>query len=191
MQDNTALAALSLLMEGDVRSHSILTHPNKILTTVAEPVSDEDGRKLVTTLENALYDSVNEMYRGVGLAAPQIGIPHRVCIIRYGQIRMDLINPVIVDRSFNTTMAKETCLSVPNKSYMVPRSSAVTVRADSLLEDIYIDDMQLARIIQHEIDHLNGRTIVEASAEVKKKIGRNEKCPCGSGTKYKKCCLNK
>lgn len=186
---------LLTLLDGEVEKETtysdILTYPNDTLNKVSKKSNQTRGEYIVKQLDMALFDELTKQYTGYGLAAPQIGMLERVCIIRYGGMKLDLINPEIVSRSSMQITHREYCLSLPNKSFMVRRSAGITVKADSLERELVVDDMELSRIIQHEIDHLDGKLICDISISNNNKIGRNKTCPCGSGKKYKKCCLNK
>jgi peptide deformylase len=186
---------LEMLFNG-YNEYIILTYPNDTLTKRCQPVDIESKSTqefgIIQKLEDILYDPITSSYKGVGLSAPQIGILERACIIRYGNVKLDLVNPEIVETSNRTIISNESCLSFPKQKYMVSRYTSVAIKADSIAGVLRIGDMQLARIIQHEIDHLDGKLINMKDLSNKNiKIGRNEQCPCGSGKKFKKCCLNK
>ena len=111
--------------------------------------------KLATILD----DMAQTMYKaeGVGLAAPQIGILRRYCVIDTGDGLIELINPVIEAQSGKQSGA-EGCLSVPGRSESVERPMKVTVRAqDRHGNNITVTGEGLkARALCHEIDHLDG-----------------------------------
>ncbi len=136
-----------------------------------ENVSLEDADSIIKQLEQTL-----NLYPGVGLAAPQIGIHKRVAIIRYGENKLNLINPVIVEYSKEIISKGEGCLSFPNKTINVWRYGEIFVKDDLHPDGIVLTDT-LAIIASHEIDHLNGILFIEK--EVSKKTGRNDPCPCG------------
>ena len=161
----------------------ILTYPNEVLQTKCSDICTSDPESTLAALEEALTGQNGE-HIGCGLAANQIGIPHRICIIRYENYRMDLINPRIVHQSSDTTFEEEGCLSLPDKFYKIRRPKFIVYEADNEHGSVRVGNEMLARIIQHEIDHLDGKGIWSYY-----KIGRNGPCPCGSGKKYKKCCL--
>ncbi len=94
---------------------------------------------------------------GVGLAAPQVGILRRFCIVDVGEGVIELINPVIVESS-GEQKGNEGCLSIPNKFKEVTRPMNVTVRAQNRFgENIVVSGSGLkARALCHEIDHLDG-----------------------------------
>lgn len=110
-------------------------------------------------LHQILDDMKETMYaaEGVGLAAPQVGILRRFCVIDVGDGIIELINPVITEREGSQT-GSEGCLSVPNRYEEVTRPMKVTVRAqDRDGNNITVTgEGLLARAMCHEIDHLDG-----------------------------------
>lgn len=136
----------------------ILTIPNPILTTKTEPIKK---------IDDSILDLVGEMIEtckkanGIGLAAPQIGKSIRLCIIdleHMGLPPFALINPKIVSKSFKKIEMEEGCLSIPNVFGMVKRPESVTVKTLNLNGENHKFKAKglLARVIQHEIDHLDG-----------------------------------
>ena len=110
-------------------------------------------------LHQILDDMAETMYKaeGVGLAAPQVGILRRYCVIDVGEEIVELINPVITEKS-GEQCGDEGCLSLPGKSKKVTRPLKVTVRAQNRFgENITVTGEELfARALCHEIDHLDG-----------------------------------
>lgn len=110
-------------------------------------------------LHTILDDMKETMYKadGVGLAAPQIGILRRYCIIDVGDGIIELINPVITEKSGEQT-GSEGCLSLPGRFAEVTRPFKVTVKAqDRNGNNITVTGEGLkARALCHEIDHLDG-----------------------------------
>jgi len=125
-------------------------------------------RRLVDDLRATMYAA-----DGVGIAAPQIGAPERVIIVGFsenpkGEARlkpnpMVLINPIIMKRSKDTTTEEEGCLSCPGALVPIKRSWQIKVHASGLDGKRFalIADGFLARVIQHEVDHLFGRLIID------------------------------
>ena len=118
--------------------------------------------------------------RGLGLAAPQIGVSQRILVAEVEKRRIALVNPEIL-RQEGEAVATEACLSIPGLLGDVPRASRVVVRARNRRNRFVTveADGLLARILQHEIDHLNGilftdrvrdpktlRRVEEAASEV-------------------------
>ncbi|MCL2818681.1 MAG: peptide deformylase [Actinomycetia bacterium] len=143
----------------------VLTHPNPLLYQKCEEIDiahDEDLPSLVKGLVQAM-----RTFDGVGLAASQAGILKRVLIYDISESQDEpqvLINPVITDHSEELSTADEGCLSFPNIYFPVTRPSRVTVKAyDVAGEPILLEDIEglLARVVQHECDHLDGVMIVD------------------------------
>ena len=129
-------------------------------------VGDDVLRKVCRTqltFDQKLWDLLDDMsetmYKaeGVGLAAPQVGLLRRICVIDIGEGLIELVNPVIVEKS-GKQKGSEGCLSVPNRFEEVQRPNKVTVRAQNRNgENIVIKgEGFLARALCHEIDHLDG-----------------------------------
>ena len=160
----------------------IITDVDK-LRSANEKAEPEEFYDIVRKLEYALESS---MTPGVGLAAPQIGINKRVAIVRTEEKSLNLFNPVIVEKDKGFVNFEEGCLSIPETVINTKRYKEIFVKDDSY-PDGFVATGTLAIVIQHECDHLNGILITDRAVG-KKKVGRNDPCPCGSGTKYKKCC---
>ena len=111
--------------------------------------------KLATTLD----DMAETMYKaeGVGLAAPQIGILRRYCIVDVGDGIIELVNPVI-ESARGKQEGEEGCLSIPNRYESVTRPMTVTVRAQDRNGNSFTITAEgfKARALCHEIDHLDG-----------------------------------
>ena len=118
--------------------------------------------KLATTLD----DMAETMYKaeGVGLAAPQIGILRRYCVVDVGDGIIELINPVIESMSGEQT-GEEGCLSIPNRYESVTRPMTVTVRAQDRKGNSFTITAEgfKARALCHEIDHLDGILYIDKS----------------------------
>ena len=130
------------------------------LTKVCRPVTDFDNRLhiLLNDMADTLLDS-----GGVGLAAPQVGILRRVCVVQNENDEIiELINPEIVCTQGEQT-GLEGCLSVPGKFGVVTRPEVVRVRAQDRDGNYFeVEDCDLtARCFCHEIEHLDGHLFVE------------------------------
>ncbi|WP_414043375.1 peptide deformylase [Macrococcus sp. EM39E] len=115
---------------------------------------DDSLKALIQDLEDSLFH-----YNGVGIAAPQIGVDLKVALVDMEQDGiLQLINPEIISFSQEKESDVEGCLSVPDVFGMVARSTEIVVKANDLegnvIEMSAYDD--IARIIQHEVDHLYG-----------------------------------
>ncbi len=136
----------------------IVHHPNEILETICERVSNFD-KDLHCLLDN-MYDTMIAE-DGVGLAAPQVGIPRQIAIVDIGEGEeselIELINPVMIEET-GTEIDIEGCLSFPRVYGKVPRAQMVKVKAFDRHGQEYNLEAEgyLARAIQHEVDHLQG-----------------------------------
>jgi peptide deformylase len=130
-------------------------------------------------LGNLLDDLAQSMYahKGLGLAAPQIGISARVAVVdvdqREGQPRLiELVNPVIIESCKEGYEYEEGCLSFPEESELVTRPARVTVRAmDRHGQSFEVTGSELlATAIQHEIDHLDGVLFIDHISRLKRSL---------------------
>ena len=134
---------------------------------------DDDLRALVEDMWETMYHA-----EGIGLAAPQIGVSLRVCVVDVraeddpGASRLALVNPVISEADTQAEKAPEGCLSIPGLEEVVSRAARVTVvgftpagepievRAEGLM----------ARALQHEVDHLDGILFIDRVSPLKRKM---------------------
>jgi peptide deformylase len=141
-----------------------------ILKTKARPVErfDEELRDEVARMAILMHDAL-----GIGLAAPQVGISHRVLVYRVepDSPTVALVNPEIAWSSRDEEISEEGCLSLPFVHVDVERPVAVLVRArDEHGEELVIEATGLeARVIQHEIDHLDGILILDRTTREQRK----------------------
>ena len=190
-----------------------LKHDNPLINKKLKEVSVEEGRTIATEL----FQILNKRGDGIGLAANQVGIDAQVAVVNVIE-PLVLINPKIIHKEFPIDYF-EGCLSYPKKGTPTKRYRDIIVQTAQSESGWYFSgvestneargsweektkkDEQENRLleaicVQHEIDHLNGITIHDRENKTKpmvsqKKVGRNDPCPCGSGKKFKKCCINK
>ncbi len=136
-------------------------------------IGDDVLRKVCRTqlqfdekLHQTLDDMAETMYdaEGVGLAAPQVGLLRRYCVVDVGDGLIELVNPVIIETEGEQT-GDEGCLSIPNRYEPVTRPMKVTVRAqDRNGNNFTVSGEGLkARALCHEIDHLDGVLYIDKS----------------------------
>lgn len=132
-----------------------------ILKAVCAPIAP--GEDLFYTMRTMEIVCKRGSTRGAGLAAPQIGVAKRLIFVNVpinGTIRGQfMLNPVITTRSENTTVAEEGCLSFPGIRKRVRRATSITVEYETARREKAtetITDPWRARVIQHEVDHLDG-----------------------------------
>ena len=160
----------------------IVIAPDERLRTVCEPVEtiDDDVKKLAKRMAKAMYK-----YEGCGIAAPQVGELKRIVVIdcEWGGEPGDkknplfLINPEIVGASEEKAVGAEGCLSVPGVSFDIERSTSVVVRAYDLegrLMQYEAANNLFCVCLQHEIDHLNGITMLERLEPAERLRGMRE-----------------
>jgi peptide deformylase len=141
-----------------------------VLKSRATPVDQFDDalRAQVARMGGLMNDAI-----GVGLAAPQIGLSQRLLVYRVGQDAplIALVNPEIEWRSGDEEVAEEGCLSIPGIGVDVDRAVHVRVRAqDEAGEERVVEASGLeARVIQHEIDHLDGILILDRTSKEQRK----------------------
>jgi len=141
-------------------------------------VSLFEAPAIIKELERELQNT------GIGLAANQIGIDAKVCIIRAsGTERLDLVNPVITKKYDLMEFYNEGCLSFPDRWILTKRFAEIVVK-DALRPAGVILTGLSAVVTQHEVGHLYGETMFDYEI---KRPAVNEKCWCGSNRKYKKC----
>ena len=147
--------------------YQVLTNPNESLRVKAAPVKKiNDGvLRVLDNMKETLYAE-----DGLGLAAPQIGVPKRIVVIDPGENLIELINPEIVWTQ-GEQVQSEGCLSVPNTSGMVNRAFKVKVKALNRQGEEYEMEAEdlLARALQHEIDHLDGILFIDRAIDIRKK----------------------
>ncbi|MBN2324436.1 MAG: peptide deformylase [Spirochaetes bacterium] len=151
-------------------------YPDTVLRKQAAPVDTiDDG---VHAIIQDMFDTMEDEF-GVGLAAPQIGISKRIITVSInekGFEHLSLINPEIVHASKETAVSEEGCLSVPRINAEVERPRKVVVHGTTRNGSAVEIDASglLARVLQHEIDHLNGVLFIDRLSEKEKKRTKPE-----------------
>ena len=201
IKDNTILKVINCFKED-----------NPLIQKTLRRVTVEEGETIATKL----FQILNERGDGIGLADNQVGIDASVAVVNVRE-PIVLINPEIVSRETEIPFY-EGCLSYPGKGVNTKRYETVEVKSENVegsmifsgvdvgesgkgtweesevKEDRHVRTLE-AVCVQHEVDHLNGIICMDRKVDTtyvaKKKPGRNEPCHCGSGKKYKKCCIGK
>ena len=155
----------------------IVTFPDSFLRLKAKPVKKFD-KELQTLIDDMFETMLNEP--GVGLAAPQIGESIRLVVVEYAEESEDenapapkpkryvLVNPEIIERSDEMVEGMEGCLSVPGLIGKVDRHEKITVKAltrHGKPQKVKAEGW-MARIIQHEMDHLDGILYIDRASEI-------------------------
>ena len=144
----------------------IKKHPDPVLRQKARPVTQVDTR-----IKRLLDNMVDTMYaaRGIGLAAPQVGISQRVIVVDIGDGPLRVVNPRLTLLGDEEEQATEGCLSIPGVLGDVWRSFKLTVKGlDEHGKPLRLDaEGLLARVFQHEVDHLDGRLFIDIAENVR------------------------
>lgn len=153
----------------------IVIYPDPILKTKCEPVA-----AVTKEIQKILDDMAQTMYAapGIGLAAPQVGITERLIVVDVSSREegapkklYQLVNPKIVAREGEIEW-EEGCLSIPGFLQNMKRSAKVTVEAlDKKGKPIRIEAEELLAVcLQHEIDHIDGKLIIDKVSSLKRKL---------------------
>ncbi len=146
--------------------YNIVKNGDPILREKAKPVPQITPNiiKLLDNMRETMYAA-----KGVGLAAPQIGVSKRVVVVDVGDGLYELINPEII-KSRGRELGAEGCLSIPGIIGDVPRATSIVVRAlnreGKMME--YRVKGYAARAFQHEIDHLDGILFIDKAINLRK-----------------------
>ncbi len=142
--------------------------------TIDFPLSSED-KQTILDIKLIMQDKGDEAY---GLAAPQIGIPRQIFLMwDRGHNLAIIINPVIINKDRNFSKKIESCLSIPGFSCWVPRPKSLTIQYQDENGNTHSESFMgiWARIIAHEMDHLNGRLINHyLSLQMEKELRRQK-----------------
>lgn len=131
----------------------IITDP-KFLRQKSEKTDFWESRRIIKDLE----DTLKKTKTGIGLTGIQIGIPKRVSILRIAGWKLNLVNPEITEKEQRIRIPKEACLSFPGLEIDTVRYFKIRIKNDG--HDLgWFENLQ-AVAIQHEIDHMNGLTIL-------------------------------
>ena len=164
----------------------IVTVPNEILKKISEPIEKVgiNEKKLINDLFETMYNS-----KGIGLAAVQVGILKRILVIDVStkdekKKPLSFINPTIKKVSNETSIYEEGCLSIPETFIEIERPKICEIEYidfDGKKRNLKCDGL-LSTCIQHEINHLDGKLIIDHLSKLKKdmiikKISKSKKNP--------------
>ena len=137
----------------------VVTYPNPVLRQPTVDVSKFDER--LNQLTNDMIDTMRH-YKGVGLAAPQIGVLEKLFVVEFEESLITFINPSIIN-PLGSEKDYEGCLSIPDLKVHVERPTHIEVAYQDINGQSKTQhfDGFLARVIQHEFDHLNGVLIID------------------------------
>jgi len=157
----------------------IYTYGNPVLRKIAEPITKDYPQ-----LPELIHNMFDTMYNadGVGLAAPQIGLPIRLLVIdlapfkeenpELGSFRIAMINPVILSFSDEVVSGEEGCLSIPGIHESVNRAQKIVIRYNDTNFNEHTEEYEgyKARVIQHEYDHLEGNLFTDKVTPIRRQL---------------------
>ncbi len=155
----------------------IRKYPDEVLKKRAAEIIDLDGH-----IQKLIDDMIETMYsaKGVGLAAPQVGVSQRLIVVDTSLREKDnslivLINPQIIAQE-GEILSEEGCLSLPGFITRLKRSEKVLVKGiDRVGKEVLIEaDGLLGRALQHEIDHLDGLLLIDRISPLKRELFRKK-----------------
>lgn len=154
-----------------IRDIILYGHPTlRLKANAVEQVGPEIDRLVEDMIETMLEAE------GIGLAAPQVNEPLALCVVNSGLIEEGTepkayLNPVVLESSGEATM-EEGCLSIPDIREDVNRPERIKIRYQDLSGQEHVEecDGMLARVLQHEIDHLNGILFIDYLSPMKRKL---------------------
>lgn len=154
----------------------ILTNPDKRLRLVSREITAKELKagvyqKLISDMEKTMLSK-----DGIGLAAPQINEPVRLIIVNTKNEMIVFCNPEITSRSWKKEIEEEGCLSVPGLVGLVKRNYRIDVKAKKMNGESFRLTAKglFARVIQHEIDHLDGILFIDKAKKIFKKNHERE-----------------
>lgn len=158
----------------DIDTLGLVYYPDPRLRQACQPIDrvDEHIRRLIGKMVEIMFAA-----KGVGLAGPQVGVPARLFIASPTFEREDIgiyVNPEIISADGTQQDEEEGCLSFPGVAAQIRRAGVVTIRATGLDGEMFEQTGEglLARILQHESDHLDGRLIVDRMNSIGKLANR-------------------
>ena len=164
----------------------IITVPNEILKQISEPIEKigTNEKKLIKDLFDTMYAS-----NGIGLAAVQIGVLKRILVIDVStkdepKKPLSLVNPIIKKLSDDTSVYEEGCLSIPETFIEIERPKICEIEyidLNGFKKELKCDGL-MSTCVQHEINHLDGKLIIDHLSKLKKdfiikKISKIQKNP--------------
>lgn len=152
-------------------SLEIVFVPSFSLKKKSSPVLDEELGSDLDLHMDAMIDKANEM-RGVGLAGVQVGDPRRILVMKAEEGFIKMVNPIIMSSSDETEVFEEGCLSFPALYITMERKGSVKVSYQTPLGEVIereFDGLEAA-IVQHEMDHFDGVSILDSVSRLKQNM---------------------
>ncbi|MGE0630057.1 MAG: peptide deformylase [Hyphomicrobiaceae bacterium] len=151
----------------------VITLPDPLLRQTSQPIErvDDELNRLIDDMLETMYDAP-----GIGLAAVQVGVPRRLIVLDVadheteGHRPLAMINPEILELGPELKPYEEGCLSIPDVKVEIERPSTLAVRYTDRAgkQQMIAADGLMATVIQHEVDHLDGRLIIDFLSRLKR-----------------------
>ena len=127
--------------------------------------TDQNLKRIASDMQETLSFTM-----GVGLAAPQVGLPYRMFLVDYADLQETFINPKILSKNTETDFVEEGCLSIPGVRGLVERQTEIEIEYFNMKGEHKKAKLTgfYARIVQHEYDHLSGTEFIEKIADYRK-----------------------
>lgn len=175
----------------------IITNNEELLRVKCEPVNLDETAALIETLERELEYANRLGKGGIGLAASQIGIAKDIAIVRLPKVSFNLVNARLKKGFDQALFTEEGCLSFPGRVEDTLRFQEVYIINNLVEPHTLVATGLVAVVCQHELDHCNSTLFMDRATPESEmgtslirstiKVSPNERCPCNSGKKYKKC----
>jgi peptide deformylase len=157
----------------------IIHYPDPVLLTVGKPVSDEEFGSELSLLVESMFETMYDA-RGVGLAAPQVGVSKRLFVMDVpnedgGSQKQAFINPEII-RVEGEQTGEEGCLSFPGVFQTVQRQMRVIIQAQDVKGERFELDLSelAARCVLHETDHCDGIVFIDRMTPLKREFAKRK-----------------
>lgn len=146
---------------------------HKILKTRTKRSDVEKEKETLLSLISDMKETL-ESIGGLGLAANQLGRDESVCLVKFGEQTITMVNPVITGREGETKISIEGCLSLPDISAKVQRDEIISVKFTNPDNDWQEEEIRVefpnSVVVQHEVDHLNGKLMIDGLSPMEKNL---------------------
>ena len=146
---------------------------HKILRTKTKRSDVEKEKETISNLISDMKETL-ESVGGLGLAANQLGRDESICLVKFGEQIITMVNPIITGRDGETKISIEGCLSLPDISAKIERDEIISVKFINPDNDWQEEEIRVefpnSVIVQHEVDHLNGKLMIDELSPLQKSL---------------------
>lgn len=146
---------------------------HNVLRSKTKPSDVEKEKENIEKLIVDMKDTLQSI-GGLGLAANQLGRDESICLVKFGEQTITMVNPVITGREGETKISIEGCLSLPDISAKVQRDEIVSVKFINPDNDWQEEELRVefpnSVVVQHELDHLNGKLMIDDLSPMEKNL---------------------